>query len=227
MNELTLRRWTGIAGLIGSLLMFAGDILLFGSFVSGREIVAEKELIMGEAHSLSLLFGGFLGPVGSVFYVIGGWHIYLALRDSGKMLSFAVFFSFASGIIIGGTYHAGFAFLGYIYKARRAIGANSRTLLQELLQHTITYLRLLLVVAGSLAVIGSFILLCLVLFRKTLYPRWIIFFTPLFVLSTWPIARYVPAPVGGIIFAGYNNIGFGIYFLISSLVLWNRRELLA
>jgi len=61
------------------------------------------------------LLGGVLGPLETVFYIIGFWHIYLALKDGSKSLAAISFVGFSWSFIVGaGAFHSAFVFKGLI-----------------------------------------------------------------------------------------------------------------
>lgn len=221
MNELKLLRWTGIAGIIGACLLFIGDMFLFGSWLSGREALAENWRLMARFSPMRLMLGGLLGPFSSIFYVLGCWHFYLALKSAGKRLSFLVFFNFATGIIIGGAFQAASPFLGFLFQVENLLRQAYFDILNTSIRQ---YLDLLFMLAQIFGVIGSLLFIFLVLFRTTRYPRWMIMFTPPVILFTRTMGQYLPAPLGGNILAGYINLGFMVIFGVSLKLLWNGEQ---
>ena len=121
MNNIKAIRITGLAGITGALLMFAGDMFLYGGFYGGAEFFEQSRTIMGEIPQLRLMIGGALGPLAAIMYVIGCWHIYLALKPGGKTLAAIAFAGLAGMMIISGAYHAGFTNIGFIIRAKRNI----------------------------------------------------------------------------------------------------------
>lgn len=218
MEDLKLLRWTGVAGIVGALLLFTGDMFLFGSWLSGKEALAENWRLMSHFSPLRLMIGGILGPLSVIFYALGCWHFYLALKPGGKQLGFFVFLTYTSGMIVGGAYQAASPVLGFFFHVEQALGQEDFSMIYSL---TLQYLALFFTIAQIFAVIGSLLFIFLVLFRPTHYPRWMIFVTPPVILFTRTIFRYLPAPLGGNLLAGYINLGFVIIFGVSLKILWH------
>ncbi|GAK59664.1 hypothetical protein U27_06649 [Candidatus Vecturithrix granuli] len=218
MEDLKLLRWTGITGVIGAILLFTGDMFLFGSWLSGQETLAENWRLMSRFSPLRLMIGGILGPISTIFYGLGCWHFYLALKPGGKQLGFLVFLTYTSGMIIGGAYQAASPVLGFFFHVEQALGQEGFDLLSAA---TLQYLTLLFTIAQIFGIIGSLLFIFLVLFRSTRYPRWMIFVTPPVILFTRTIFRHFPAPLGGNLLAGYINLGFLLIFGVSLKILWH------
>lgn len=218
MDDTRMLRWTGIAGIIGAMLLFTGDMFLFGSWLSGSDALAENWRLMARFSPVRLMIGGMFGPVGSIFYVLGCWHFYLALKSGGKSLSFLVFSNYALGIIIGGAFHAASPCLGILFHAQQDLSQELFTRLLTSMRH---YLDILFLLAQSFGGIGALLFILLVLFRPTRYPRWMIVFTPPVIFVTSMFGRYIPAPLGGNIRAGYLHLGFTLIFGVSLKLLWH------
>lgn len=218
MEDLKLLRWTGIAGVIGAIVLFIGDMFLFGSWLSGQEALAENWRLMSRFSPLRLMIGGILGPISTIFYGLGCWHFYLALKPGGKQLGFLVFLTYASGMIVGGAYQAASPVLGFFFHVEQALGQEGFDLLSA---STLQYLTLLFTIAQIFGIIGSLLFIFLVLCRFTRYPRWMIFVTPPVILFTRTIFRHLPAPLGGNLLAGYINLGFLLIFGVSLKILWH------
>jgi hypothetical protein len=72
--------------------------------------------------------------------------------------------------------------------------------------------------------LGAVLLFGLVLLRKTYYPRWTVVANPAVLMVLSPFADRVPAPLGAILVGGFTNLSIGIFFLVSLLTTWNRRQ---
>jgi hypothetical protein len=213
-------RYTGIAGISGALLMFAGDMLLYGSFHSGAEFPEHSRILMGEIPLLRLMIGGAIGPVAALLYALGFWHVYLAVRDGGKVLAALIFSAFASMMTVGGTYHAGFVTTGLIVRAKNAAHEFDPGVMSTLLDQSDRYLLLLFRMSFVLGALATIMFLYTVLRKKTSYPKWMILFTPTLLIMTARLAVHIPAPVGSILYGGYINLSFLLFFCVSTVVLW-------
>jgi len=92
--------------------MFTGDMLLYYEPVSGLEYnsVARMSTMPIER----LIAGGLIGPIASVFSLIGGYIFYLVFRSVNKVLAMILFACFAIFFIVAGTYHAMFPNYGFV-----------------------------------------------------------------------------------------------------------------
>jgi len=221
MDDLKILRLTGLAGVAGALLMFSGDMFLYGGFYGGAEFREISRRIMSEIPLLRLMIGGAIGPVAAMLYTIGFWHVYLALKEGGKKIAKIVFSGFVSMIIIGGAYHSGFVNIGLVLRAKNSVNETDLKIIKTLFIQVLDYLHLLYNISFVFGLVGTILFLYLILFKKTKYPKWIILLTPTLLLLTSHIATYLPAPVGGIIYGGYINLSFLLFFCVSIIILWN------
>ena len=76
-------RLAGLAGLVGALLFFAGDMLFYGHFGAGASFHDGMQRVVRDASMARLFTGGLLGPVAACLCIIGFWHA-RAHRRAGK-----------------------------------------------------------------------------------------------------------------------------------------------
>jgi len=184
--------------------MFCGDMALYFS----RDDYAQDGTlepiinIMKDLPSGRLTAGGMAGPAAAFFYCIGFFHITLITDPPYRALSVAAFLLNCFGIIAGGAYHSHCAYLGILGKAahREALSAVSG------------YFQKLppLLYAGELP--GLAILLFLIAFGHTDYPRWMALLSPGALFLLRPAARKLPKGLHMVISGGFTNIIFIIYY---------------
>ncbi len=110
---------TGLSGILAALMGFGADWLLYGGFYGGPEFSQMSRKILSEISLNRLMLGGVLGPLETVFYIIGFWHIYLALKDGSKSLAAISFVGFSWSFIVGaGVFHSAFVFKGLILRLK-------------------------------------------------------------------------------------------------------------
>ncbi len=68
LNKLQL---FSLSGVLGSLLMFSGDMILYYEPVSGAEY--NSVAVMSAMPIERLIAGGLIGPFASIFSIIGGY----------------------------------------------------------------------------------------------------------------------------------------------------------
>jgi len=72
--------------------------------------------------------------------------------------------------------------------------------------------------------VGAILLVALVLFGKTWYPKWTVFANPAALMLLSPLANKAPAPFGAILTGGFTNLTIAIFFLVSLWTTWTRSE---
>jgi len=175
---------------------------------------------MSEVSVVRLMIGGALGPIGAILYAVGFRHLYLAMRDGDLRLAQIAFVAFATMMAFGGAVHSNYVTTGLVLRAREAAQAADLEVMETLLEQSDGYIRFLYIILGTFGLVASFVFVYAVLARRTRYPRWIVFLTPTLLTLAFPLTRFVPSPVGGIVFGGFANIAFLIFFIVSTSVLW-------
>ena len=99
-------------GIIGALLMFTGDMLLYYEPVSGPDY--NSILRMSTMPINRLIAGGLIGPMASIFFILGGYLFYILFKPVNKVLASILFALFAIIYMLAGTYHAMFPNFGFV-----------------------------------------------------------------------------------------------------------------
>ena len=198
-------------GLFAALLMFSGDMILY--FTTGRYDM-DGTLnpyigIMKDFPEWRLRFGGLLGPVAAFFYCIGFSQIVFAVAKEYIVLGIATALISSLGIIVGGAYHAQFTYLGLVgkYGGEKIVPSMMKNIM--LLSKISMY---------SLA-IGAIVLSGLILFGKTIYPAWMVCFTPTATIFLSFIWMKAPQPFRVVLFGGWYNLIYVIFFLTALIAI--------
>lgn len=195
-----------LAGILGSVLMFTGDMLLYYEPVSGLNYDSTARMSTMPIHRL--IAGGIIGPIASIFSIIGSYLFYVIFKSVNKFFATFLFASFAILFVFAGSYHAMFPNIGFIGRLPESMQA----------QHLIyirTYLNQINTLIYIFGTIGTFILFYLVIFKKSLFPKWILLFTPtLLILLASFIKDYIPYPLGAVVYGGWINLCFILFFTI-------------
>jgi hypothetical protein len=195
-----------ISGILGSLLMFTGDMLLYYEPVSGADY--DSIARMGTMPTDRLIAGGMVGPIASILSVIGGYMLYILFRPVNKIFAAVLFLSYAIMLIVGGTYHAMFPNFGFAGRLPESLQAPQIELIKTYLNNIYS----IMFIAGT---VWTLVLFYLVLFKKSLYPIWLLLFTPtLLLLLAGIVKNHIPYPVGGVIYGGWLNLCFVLYFML-------------
>ncbi len=214
INKLQL---LSLSGILGSILMFAGDMLLYYEPVSGLEY--DSVARMGTMPIERLIAGGLIGPIASVFSLIGGYLFYMVFRSVNKVLAMILFACIAIFFIVAGTYHAMFPNYGFV-------GRLPELLQPQQLLFIRTYLKSIYILISICGTFFTFLLFYLVIFKKSLYPKWMLLFTPtLLILMAGFVKDYIPYPLGAIVYGGWINLCFVLFFIVC-LIHFSRRKII-
>ncbi len=203
-------RGFGIAGITGSILFICGD-LLYNHIPGSTESPAVKMSRLAESR---LLNAGMLGMLGCWLYVLGALHVYLAFRPAGGTFAFIFLLAFGAVMVSYGISHTAF----FSIAAGARAGADPETggklgnkFFQRLV--TITYIPV---------TISSLMMLYAIVTGKSLYPWWMVFLLPVIIyLLKTTITRLLRGHLRELVNDSYDNLVLFIFYLISTIVLWN------
>lgn len=205
---------TGYIGLLASLVMFTGDMLLYFTTQAFGDF--EKELLpsMANVSLARLIAGGILGPLAACLYIVGFYHIYLTVKDSYKIQGKVMLTIFSISIIVGGAFHAFFP----------AFGIVSAQGHPEMINFLMQYLQYFAGISFILMAIGWLVFIYLTIGKKTLYPRLMIVATPMVWIWASLLWGYLPQPYLIVIAGGWNNLVLTIFFIVSLAVLHKKHK---
>ena len=72
--------------------------------------------------------------------------------------------------------------------------------------------------------IGAVLLIGLVLWGKTWYPRWTVLANPAALILLEPLADRAPAPIGAVLSGGFTNLSIAVFFVVSVATSWTRED---
>jgi hypothetical protein len=205
-----------LSGLLGSLLFLTGDMLFYGSWSSGADFHAYRQ--MAQRAQAQLVIGGALGPVAALFSAFGMGVFFLTLKPASERLASAAAVLLAVMMLIGASYHAVYTCFGFASKVAEHTVREALLMQIADLRNTISYP----MYASGLA--GTALVYFLALGKKTLFPRWLLIFLPTTLSMASDIFRNlfmrIPAPLGGIFRGGWINGSFVMFFAIATYVFW-------
>ena len=210
--------FTGTAGLIGALLMFAGDMFLYGHWGSGAHFVSTYKTVIAAASTPRLYIAGAFGPVAAIFYLLGARHIHLRLQPAKPLLRTVTSVAFAATFVVAGAIHAVWAANALVMR-----GVAHGHASPELQTVVWDYLQLLFRIAEVVGYPAAFLLFLLVLMRQTTYPRWSAVLNPGVVMIAAPLFRFLPNPIGAPVVGGLFNLAFAVFFVMS-LATWGHSQ---
>ena len=215
-----IRRATGLSGLAGALLFFAGDMLFYGHVGSGATFAQGMLASVTSASSGRLFAGGLVGPPAACLCIVGFWHVYLSVRKTAIGLGRLMVSAFAMLMVSGSAVHTLWAAKGLALKY--CLGQGSAC--SDLTNAIKSYWALAYDLGAVPGYLGATLLLGLVLMGVTWYPRWTALANPAVLGLLSPAASMIPAPVGASVVGGFTNLSIAFFFLISVVTTWKRRD---
>lgn len=207
-------RFCCIAGLLGSALFLAGDMLFYGTLSSGAAF--HPQLEMAQRPVRQLVIGGALGPVAALLSAVGMGLFYLTLRGGSQRLALASALLLAVMMLIGGSYHAVYTVFGFTSRIADASPRDTLFAQVKSLRDTIS----LPMYAAGIA--GTLLVYLVALSKKTQFPRWLLIVLPTTLsMAEQAFRKYflaLPSPVGGIIRGAWINGSFVLFFAIATCV---------
>jgi hypothetical protein len=212
-------RLTGILSIIGGLLCAISDLLLgCGGPMSGKEVtLANMALIPYEYTLIGAVLGVAVIPLW-LFVLIPLYH---ALKPAGKWFAIPVILFFAYNIAASTVYHGAYAFYGAGHHALAAAAGDIQTVITEMMNRFMVFRSGLLYITAIPIILGSVWFIIAVLFRTTLYKRWMAIFSPLLAIPAAILCIQLPAPIGGYIVPPSGSIVYTIFFILTTIVTWN------
>ena len=194
-----------LIGLLGSFLMFLGDMTLYydPNDYDGKDTINNIIGIMKNVSIKRLYIGGLLGPICAFIYCIGFFHIVLGIQEKYLTIGWFVFLINVFGMILGGAYHIQCAYLGLLSRY------ENKGAFDEFLK----FLKFQAKIVFGIMAIANIALALIILFGFTVFPRWQALFTPMFLLIVTPLADRLPKGVHMIIRGGWFNLIYFIYYL--------------
>ncbi|WP_106794697.1 DUF6796 family protein [Aquimarina sp. Aq78] len=212
INQFWIRVF-GIFGIIGGLILFAGDMLFY--YDSSNTNLREN---MGKASDLRIITSGVTALLAAWFYMLGVVQVYHAFKPSKPVLRNTILFCFGAIVIAYGVIHG-----VYVSIATSAKLATQNNLdMNEAVSLAVETNNVLRLFVYPIFGLLSILFIVQVWKRKTLYPRWIILFFPLipFLIQGF-ICKNLSGSTWIIVCGGYLNIILIIFFIASTIALWN------
>lgn len=217
-------RILGLIGIIGVLLTIASDLVLLGRPDTGYSFLKLGTASMIGIESWRITAGTFIGVFMLPFQIAGLISLYHGLKPSGRFLPAIVILADAHALIMGVAFHASYAFIAGGWKLFAAGPGNQDAF--GLITNFDFYWKLIIAIMFSELVLGSVLFVLLVLGGKTLYPRWMAFLNPLCITALmFAVIPVIPSPVGGFVGPAVLNLSTLIFFVISTVLIYEKLKL--
>ncbi len=212
MNKFWLR-FFGLAGIVGGLLLFSGDMLFYFNSAS-----TNIKLNMAKASDFRILINGVIALFSTWFYLLGAGQVYYAFGSASKTARNIVVVSFAAILVSYGIVHSAYIAIATTAKVALQNQLDIETA-TALASATNQFIRLIIYPVFALF---SFVFIWQVWKKKTFYPRWIILFFPLVpFLFKGLFSKILSGSIWIVVSGGYLNLILILFFTASSIALWN------
>lgn len=220
-GEAGKRRWAGVAGVCGALLFFAGDMLFYGHLGPGARFHEGMVETVRNASLARLYAGGLVGPFAACLCILGFWHVYLNVRPTQARIGRVMLVLFAVLMVWGSAIHTLWTARGIALKY--CYGSDD-VACRAVVQATNDYWNLAYNIGAVPGYIGAVLLVGLVLWGKTWYPKWTVLANPAALILLEPLADSALAPLGAVLSGGFTNLSIAVFFVMSVLTTWTREE---
>ena len=212
----TTALWLGFSGILGSLVLFSGD-MLFYYHGTQTDLVANMSVVS----STRIIISGLSALIAAWLYTLASGQLYFAFQPAKKWIRLTVFLSFLAVMIAFGVVHGAYIAIATSAKNATALGVAPDSL-TELAISANNALRLLAYIPFG---IFSLVFIIAVWKKNTYYPRWIILFSPIIpFLLTDIIVGQLAGEIKTIIGGGYLNLILLLFFSASTFALWRTRQ---
>jgi len=206
----------GGCGVLGSLLLFAGDMLFYyngahTNLLENMAYAAPERIILSAVFAL----------LATWLYVAGAGQIYYAFQPENAFMRWVVFFSFVMIMIAYGVIHA--AYVSIVTSAQNAVAVELPPQALTTLAITINQtMRRFVYLPFAVFTLGFTIS---VWRKQTHYPRWVLLFSPIVpFLLQGTIVSALEGSAKTIIGGGYLNLILLLFFTASTMALVTRKE---
>jgi len=207
-------RCFGLSGIFGAICFICGDLLY--NHVPGSS--GSPAMKMSKMPESRLLTAGTVGLFGCWFYTLATMHLYLAFRPAGGIFAFILLLAFGAVMICYGIAHTGYFAIAAGAQVAASLGsdADKGGKLGNIFFQRLVYITYVPVAISSLMIFYAIVT------GRSLYPRWMVVFLPIIIyLLKAPLVRILKGRFRGLVNDSYDNIILFIFYLISTLVLWN------
>lgn len=207
-------RLFGLSGILGAVLFMWGD-LSYNHQPGPGDSPAQR---MSRLPENILLRAGMLGLIGCWFYTLASLHVYLAFQPAGQVFAFLLALAFGSTMIGYGIGHTAYFSIATGAQAAIRLGSDPE---QGGKLGSVFFKRLSMIIYAP-AVVFSLMMIYAILTRQSLYPLWMVFFLPTVIyLFKTPVLKLLKGRLHDLLSDSYDNFILLVFFVLSTLVLWN------
>ncbi|MGE8513555.1 MAG: DUF6796 family protein [Chryseobacterium culicis] len=228
--------WSFAAAIAVSVCWIIGDVYVAGfdpdpsdyplfSKTYADQVNVEFATLMLEGSTSRLMFGALIGALTGPLLLPVTWLVYQFFKDTQKWYAVFVYWILLAGAVLSPLGHAGFFYVGEIYKVVYHTDSVAHPYLLETGRGFMKMLNIAWGMAIGVLAVGWVSFAVCIFLNKTLLPGWMALLTP-FVLTLCiiPIKRLLPLPFSGWVGGAIFNIAYLTFF--SSLLFIFRKKLL-
>ena len=215
-NYSVILKATGFAGILGGLVLFAGDMLLY--YVPGSTSIHENMMLVTDQR---VMFSGLAALIAMWLYLPGTLQLWFAFAPAPKLSRILATVSFVAVLSSYGVIHGHYMAIAGAARlaAQQGLDIHEATILAWRTDH------LLRIVVYPFFALLSVIFFYEVWRKRTLYPRWILLFFPLVPFVLMGVFRKIlTGDVRTVIIGGYLNLIVVLFFAASTVALWRSND---
>lgn len=208
-------RTLGVFGILGGLILFAGDMLLY--YNPNTTNLTEN---MGNTSDSRIIWSTVTALLAAWFYTLGVFQVYFAFKPTTSIIKNIVVLGLGAITISYGVVHG--EYVAIATSAKLALQNNIE--LNEAVALASEANNILRLMVYPIFGFVSLVFIVQVWKKKTLYPRWIVLFFPLvpFLLQGL-ICKNLSGSAWIIVCGGYLNLILAVFFTASTIALWNKK----
>lgn len=203
--------WLGISGILGGLILFAGDMLFY---YNGDE--TDYMVNLANSSDQRIIASGVTALLAAWLYTLASGQIYYAFQPAKKWIRLSVFFSLAAIMITYGVVHGAFVAIAVAAKNAAQLGMPANSMVELAIAandalRNIAYLPFAIFIVLFIPTVWK---------GHTHFPRWIILFCPIVPYLFQGII--VPMLTGKwviIVGGGYLNLILVLFFSATTIAL--------
>jgi uncharacterized protein DUF6796 len=232
LNRQARLRWSGIAGIAGSVGYTIGDALLIGNSATATEfphlavhldnLLVQRSAIFLASSTERLAAGALVGVFSTPLMLAGLWHICEASKPGGTRWSLPPFYLLVIAFSIAPFVHGSFFYVAEILKTIGQVDGPAQAALIALATRTTLWLFIAYGVLAVPALIGFVWLTIAIVRGKTMYPRSVAYANPLVcMLAGLLVDRVLPQPLALLLSGAGLSLGMLAFYALSTALLWS------
>ncbi len=213
-------RWAGGVAIVAAAAAVYADLMLQYTPIAAH-LGSRDYLYLLDVPAGRLLIGHFAGVIAILLEIAGFWQIAQGLLPAGAGKSRAFFLLSAFTFGVGAAFHAMFASIGLALQAVRGAGGSAARMGEVAAAIRPAHEALGVVTVLGIAAL-SILFSVVVGLKKTMYPRWLAWFSPLAIALVLALASRFSIQLRLVLLPCSLNLANLVLFTLSTLLLWKK-----